>query len=444
MTERRRRVAVVAYHYPPSDRVGAQRPARLVGLLREAGVDVEVVAAAATKEAAAEPGLHRVRVSPSPRHFLAAAKRRVRAIIAKPEAELASTESDGHGVATDLGDEPSALKRFLFSILWMPDDLQGFILPAARMVAKLHREQPFDLIYVTAPPFSAHVAGLLASRWTGVPWWMELRDPWWEGKLSMDNVRSAPMDWVEQWLERKCLRSAQTVITVTESVAEIERGKLPETQQHKVMVSLNGIPRLSLSPDIPTSGVPTLIHAGTLYLERDPRPLFRGIRRLRERGGLGTGSLRLLFLGDGRWFGGESVEKMVRDFGIDDLVSFQDAVPRAEADRLISEASVLLLLAQNFARQLPQKLFDYLGTRKPILALIDAEGESARILRKVGGHFVVPVEATDDDCADAIAASLAKAREQKAIGTQDVLADISATRQLGLIVARVLASDQRR
>jgi hypothetical protein len=55
----------------------------------------------------------------------------------------------------------------------------------------------------------------------------------------------------------------------------------------------------------------------------------------------------------------------------------------------VEAADILLLLAQNQPDQVPNKLYEYLGTRRPILAFADADGESAALLREAGSHEVV-------------------------------------------------------
>ncbi|MDX2121780.1 MAG: hypothetical protein SF070_12085, partial [Gemmatimonadota bacterium] len=50
---------------------------------------------------------------------------------------------------------------------------------------------------------------------------------------------------------------------------------------------------------------------------------------------------------------------------------------------------VLLLLAQQQPDQVPNKLYEYLGTRAPILAFADDAGETAAMLREAGGHTLV-------------------------------------------------------
>jgi hypothetical protein len=53
-------------------------------------------------------------------------------------------------------------------------------------------------------------------------------------------------------------------------------------------------------------------------------------------------------------------------------------------------AGLLLLLAQEQPLQVPNKLYEYLATGVPILAIADHDGETADMLRQVGGHYVLP------------------------------------------------------
>jgi predicted DNA binding protein len=41
-------------------------------------------------------------------------------------------------------------------------------------------------------------------------------------------------------------------------------------------------------------------------------------------------------------------------------------------------------------------LYEYLGTGVPILAIADEHGETARMLREAGGHYVVTRDQPDD------------------------------------------------
>lgn len=57
----------------------------------------------------------------------------------------------------------------------------------------------------------------------------------------------------------------------------------------------------------------------------------------------------------------------------------------------VRKADALLLLAVDQPDQVPNKLYEYLGARRPILAIADEDGETAEMLRMVGGHHLVSV-----------------------------------------------------
>ena len=99
------------------------------------------------------------------------------------------------------------------------------------------------------------------------------------------------------------------------------------------------------------------------------------------------------FIGACRSVGTVSVEKEITTLGLTDVVRIHDWLPHEAAKAYIAEADLLLLLAQQQPDQVPNKLYEYLGSRRPILAFADEDGETARMLRQVGGHCVV----TGDD-----------------------------------------------
>src|SRR5690606_13697581 len=132
-----------------------------------------------------------------------------------------------------------------------------------------------------------------------------------------------------------------------------------------------------------------------LYHQRDPRPLMRALSALRRSGELGDTRVELAFYGRCRWFHDVSLEKEAADLGLADWVSFHEPVPRSKVRELMAGSNLLLLLAQDQPLQIPQKLYEYLGAKRPILAFADAEGETASMLTSAGGHFLV--QSNDQD-----------------------------------------------
>ena len=283
----------------------------------------------------------------------------------------------------------AAWKRFVFSLMWLPDDRQGFILPAVRTIRSLGRE-PIDVVYTTCPPYSPHLVGLLV-KWTmGVRWVAEFRDPWAANAQKPWWVRSRVADAVDAWLERVCLRNADHVVSVTDGIHRGLCARLEPERQGRCVVVRNGIERLATPVALERAPGPFRIaYAGTFCYSRDPRPFLRSLAAVVGQHGYGSADVRVDLVGLCRSFGTVSVEAAVRDLGLGDIAHFRDWVPPSTVRTILDQADLLLLLAQDQPDQVPNKLYDYLGARKPILAFADAQGETACMLRQVGGHFVV-------------------------------------------------------
>ena len=402
-------VLLLAYHYPPDPAVGSLRPAKVARAFREAGHRVTVITArlpgetAAVRETSDGLDVRTVLPIPNPREFYKLAKGWLR--------PAAGAHADGSGAAAaaqhgEVGlreneaqrDVPT-WKRAIFSLLWLPDDRQGFIAAAVSAAYGLMRHEPVDVLYTSAPPFSTQVAGLVLKATTGVSWAAEFRDPWTSNPFKPATVRTSFSDGAERWMERQTVRTANWLVAVSQGIADELEELVADDERDKLLLIRNGIDRLLPPRPAGGAGAPgrplRIVHAGTFYGQRDPRPFFEALAAVRRTHGLGREQVEVLLLGRSRRFHAVDLEVLARELGIDDLVEFRDWVPQAEARALIESADLLLLLAQEQPVQVPNKLYDYLGTRAPILAFVDAEGESARLLQRVGGHYVVTENDTD-------------------------------------------------
>jgi glycosyltransferase involved in cell wall biosynthesis len=147
--------------------------------------------------------------------------------------------------------------------------------------------------------------------------------------------------------------------------------------------------------------------------------------------------LRVEFAGSCRVLGLVSIERVVRDLGLDDLVHFHDWMPQSEARRLVATADLLLILARGMSLQVPNKLYDYLGTRLPILAWADEDGETAAVLRSLPGHRVV-TSADVDEMAATIDQALSSTPLAASSPAQDaLLADWETERQMRHLVTAI-------
>ncbi len=384
------KIVLIAYAYPPTPVVGAFRAAKVAEAFRREGHQVEVITARLPGESGAlrldEPGLrvHTVPCIPHPRHLYVWAKTRLRG--GSPTSDTPTAEAAPAGAP--IRRRPPRWKRLLVSMMRIPDDLQGFIAPALLRALPLIRDGA-ELLYTTAPPFSDHLAGLLLKSITGVRWAAEFRDPWTENPEAPSEWRSRPAHAAHRWLERRCLARADRIVAVAGATHELLAAKVHPRQRGKVILALNGIDRLEPGERPGTGGPFRIVYTGSFSAGRDPRTFLQALASLRARLALTPADLQVEIIGHARSYHGMSVEGYARDLGVADLISFADWMPQDVCRGHLREADLLLLLFRDQRIQIPNKLFDYLGAWRPILALVDPDGEAARMLRRAGGHHLV-------------------------------------------------------
>jgi hypothetical protein len=141
----------------------------------------------------------------------------------------------------------------------------------------------------------------------------------------------------------------------------------------------------------------TLLHTGVVYpSERDPSALFAALRALAGEGGP---AIRLRLRASGH---DTLLAALAAENGVANLIELASPLPHREALAEMQAAPALLLLqASNCNHQVPAKLYEYLRARRPLLALTDADGDTATILRRAGISTIAPL-----DDAQQIAAAL--------------------------------------
>ena len=262
----------------------------------------------------------------------------------------------------------------LSAVGWVP-----FALPRAISLA---RAEPFDCVITTSPPASVHAVGA-ALRAAGTPWIADLRDGW-----TFDPPRDA---WptrlqaqLDAMLERRLLSSADRVVAVTPPIAD----DLAQRLGRPVTVISNGFDpdeRPSQSAPLLDPARHSLVHTGRMsVVGRSPAAFFDGLQEYLRRRPDGAERLEVVLAGPVS----EEQVALVADRRLDGLVRSLGSLDRSVALALQRSADSLLVLAEGndvrSARSVATgKLFEYLGTGRPVLVL-GVESEAARIVTTTG------------------------------------------------------------
>lgn len=279
--------------------------------------------------------------------------------------------------------------------VFVPDVYTGWVGPAVRKGRAIVEEHDIGLIYVTVSPFSAARIGVELKARTGLPFVLDLRDAWTLAPNPITYVHPALMRRNER-LEEEAFRMADRIVTATEGIAKQYAEKYPFAADKFVPI-LNGFD----CDDIPRDAEPfptfTIAYTGFFYGAQSPNLFVEALAAVLKDGLIPEGEVEFLWAGrEAPW-----VLSMFRDAGIGGIVRYLGLVPKAEADRILYRSHLLFfLLGENDRvsqrRILTGKLFPYLASGRPILAIVPEGDARNMIARYADRPYLVSSGSVDD------------------------------------------------
>ncbi|MFN8549727.1 MAG: glycosyltransferase [Candidatus Eisenbacteria bacterium] len=344
-------------------------------------------------------------------------------------------------VSSRRGSWRERLSRALRASLFIPDGRVGWLPGAtARGLALIEKHRP-SVIFASGPPFTTHWIGQRLAKRSGLPLVVDYRDPW--TRAPYYPMRPAWARRLDEKLEHRCLRDASAIVTVNRTIREQLLSHYSGLTQDRFHQIANGYDPADFAERTPRPTPQwTLVHTGSLQDARAPHAFLQAIESwLRDDPTLGE-SLVLRFVG--RLDAGLEARLSAPPF--DRVVRLEGYRPHGESVQALFDSHLLLLLILDDPQSrgmLTGKLFEYLGSGRPILALAP-EGEAAELIRRTGAGRVLrgddPIEIRAA-LAEARAAFLAGKRPFGEARPDEVIAysRIELTRRLAGIFDRLAA-----
>jgi hypothetical protein len=225
----------------------------------------------------------------------------------------------------------------------------------------------------------AHEAGRQVAQARNLPFVMDLRDPWSLVQRLPEEIASPLWFRRATHFERRAVARAVLVVANTEPLCLALQGLYPEARA-RVMTVMNGYDEDPLPPSR-LGRCFTMAYAGAIYLDRDPRVLFKAVARVVREFTLSPADLRIELMGDVHSFDGIPTEAIAAEEGIGEFVGVKPPGSRREAMEFLAHAPVLLSLPQDSDMAIPSKIFEYMRYDAWILALADRDSATGRLLR---------------------------------------------------------------
>lgn len=397
-----KKALIITYYWPPSGGAGVQRWLKFVKYLRNFGYEPVIYTAENGEMPVYDPSLQ---------HDIPAGIEVIRTKIWEPYhlyRKLVGHKSQDKlntGFLSETS-KPKFSQKFGIWVrgnFFIPDARCFWIKPSVKYLSRYLKEHPVDVIISTGPPHSMHMIALDLKKKLNVPWVTDFRDPWTNIDFYKDLMLTKLADYRHCRMERKVVRGADYVVTVTKQ----DRDDYIKLGAKKATTITNGYDDDDFKAgDVKPDEMFTLSHIGTIPPSRNPEALWKAISSLIKRNTDFAKDFRLKLVGKVD----VSVRDMINSYGLRSNVVFIDYLPHAEAVQQQLKSRVLLLLVNNTPNAkgiLTGKFFEYLASQRPVLAIGPVDGEVASVLQDTGAGFC-----SDFADADTLAANLESLYEQ--------------------------------
>ena len=269
--------------------------------------------------------------------------------------------------------------------IFVPDARIGWYPFTVKACKKIIAGQKIDAIITNGPPHSVHLIGHTISKKFSIPHIPVFIDPWIDIAYYEGFKRSFITRTLDASFEKKTVTGSRINIFVTKSMQEDFIRKYPgiADKSHVLYWGYNedSFTNLHLKTSNSTK---VLVHAGNIFDNQNPAKLWSAIKR-RIQGGE---NIRIRFIGTV----GPAIKKSISETGLDAYTEYAGFLPYKEMLQSVMQADYLLVCPTE-KRHVPGKLFEYLRSGNPIIAIGDENVEVKSILSNSNaGMFLTPQE----------------------------------------------------
>jgi len=374
------RVLVIAYYFPPMGLSGVQRVSKLVKYLPDFDWDPTVLTV--------QPGAYYAYD-----HSLLNELEEIKRIqIVRTESKDPTRLFPGEKPVQMPSEGRRKLISWFSQFLFIPDNKIGWKRKAIEEGRRLLEANSYDVIFASAPPYTALLAGLELSRLSGIPLVSDFRDDW------LENPRHVyPTPWHRrrhQKLEAEVISNSAAVTTVNRVIQDgLVARHLGAKGYNVVSHFAHGFDPadFSIAPAERPERRFRFLYSGVFYDAQQPDSFLVALRRWRDQHQQEKKTIEARFVG----LASDRVKALVKSLDLQDCITFSGYLThdRVAAELMAADVLWMTVGQQKNAESISTgKLFEYIGPRKPILGLVP-EGAARSALQEYEASVVV--EPTD-------------------------------------------------
>ncbi len=276
------------------------------------------------------------------------------------------------------------IASWLRANIFIPDARIGWIPRAISLSLRIVREHGVDLVFTSSPPHSTQLIGLFLKHRFHLPWVADLRDPWTGIRYYEFIKRNFYASRFDFFIEKSILRNADEIVTVSQSLLEEFQVKSEDTRREKFHVIPNGYDESDFKDNsYHKSSSFNIVYAGNLLDHQNPLVLWKCLAdsaALRK-------NVKIYLIG--------RVHPVVLDsidhHGLSGFTEIHGFIPHGEVVKYLSAADLLLMVIPKIHNNrgiVTGKLFEYIGSGRPILAFGPLQSDAGQILAQFSNSLM--------------------------------------------------------
>ncbi len=290
-----------------------------------------------------------------------------------------------------IAQEKKSIKRYLIkwirANLFIPDPRINWISKGIKTLSAYLSANKIDLIITSGPPHSAHLIGKKLHKKTAIPWIADFRDPWTQVFNWNLLPRTAIVEKIHKSLELSVLKTCDGLITVSHHCMNDLRKIFPVKTYKIITNGFDDIAPIALSSQGKNEIV--MLYTGVLSADRNPLPLWKSLATYLHNHSTVANKFKLKFYGDID----NAICKSIDETGLGKYTSFHQPVKHEEIIKIMQLSDILLLIGvPNEAGVVTGKIFEYISTGKPILAVSPEQSDIEQILNETETGINIPFE----------------------------------------------------
>lgn len=285
--------------------------------------------------------------------------------------------------------EHKALKapRLLnFNLKWfyIPDEHVGWIPFAVSYGSKLVWSEDIDVIFATAPINTTLLIGSLLKKKTKKPLVVDYRDPWITN--SFIKYPTQFHEFIETKMEKFVLTQADYITVVNDLIRDDLIKRYPFVES-KIETLTNGFD----SEDFENLNFQKknskfrIIYTGSIYGLRTARTFLDALKELIMKNEEFKKDIEVIFVGNQ----GKETPYLVKNLHLEKYVTLMGYLPHKKCLEIIKNSDVQLLLVTS-EENLPSKIFEYLASQKPIMAIAPENSVASELIKSLDAGVLIP------------------------------------------------------